>query len=61
MKLSPTFKEQFDAIATRFNEAADDAAKLSAYKDGLTLVLQRGAGQYAVRQYDRPEQVRPSD
>ena len=39
MMLSPTFKEQFDAIATRYNEAADDAAKLSAYKDGLTLVL----------------------
>jgi len=41
MMLAPTFKEQFDAIAARFNEAADDEAKLSAYKDALTLVLTR--------------------
>lgn len=39
MQQSPTFREQFDAIAKRFNEAADDEAKLSAYKDALRLLL----------------------
>lgn len=39
MLQKPTFKDQFDGIAKRFTEAADDAAKLTAYQDGLTLVL----------------------
>jgi peptide/nickel transport system substrate-binding protein len=39
MLIAPTFKDQWDAIAKRQSEAADDAAKLSAYQDGLTLVL----------------------
>lgn len=39
MMTPPTFKEQFDAIAKRFQEAGDDTAKLSAYKDALLLVL----------------------
>ena len=49
MMIPPTFKEQFDAIAKRFNEATDDAAKLSAYKDGLTLVLRE---EQSIAQYD---------
>jgi peptide/nickel transport system substrate-binding protein len=49
MVIPPTFKEQFDAIAKRFNEATDDAAKLSAYKDGLTLVLRE---EQSIAQYD---------
>ena len=39
MLQKPTFKDQFDGIAKRFTEATDDAAKLSAYQDGQTLVL----------------------
>lgn len=39
MMQKPTFKDQFDGIAKRFTEATDDAAKLSAYQDGQTLVL----------------------
>lgn len=48
MMIAPTFKEQWDAIAKRYNEAADDAATLSAYQDGLTLVLkeEQSAAQY---------------
>lgn len=48
MVIAPTFKDQWDAISKRFNEAADDAAKLSAYQDGLTLVLkeEQSAAQY---------------
>jgi peptide/nickel transport system substrate-binding protein len=49
MQLEPTFKTQWDAIATRFNEAADDAAKLSAYQDALSLVLNE---ERALTQYD---------
>ena len=41
MMLPPTFKDQWDAIAKRFNEAKDDKAKLGAYQDALTLVLAR--------------------
>lgn len=39
MLATPTFKEQFDEIATHYKNAKDDAAKLSAYQDGLKLVL----------------------
>jgi ABC-type transport system substrate-binding protein len=39
MKVPPTFKEQYDEIAKRFQAATDDKAKLSAYQDGLTLIL----------------------
>lgn len=49
MMLAPTFKDQWDVIAKRYNEAADDEAKLSAYKDALALVL--GLEQ-AVAQYE---------
>jgi peptide/nickel transport system substrate-binding protein len=41
MMLAPTFKDQWDAIAKRFNEAKDDKAKLSAYQDAMTLLLTR--------------------
>jgi peptide/nickel transport system substrate-binding protein len=48
MQLEPTFMDQWEGIAKRFNEAADDAAKLSAYQDALTLVLneERAQAQY---------------
>ena len=48
MQLEPTFKQQWDGIAKRFQEAKDDAAKLSAYQDALTLVLneERAQAQY---------------
>lgn len=36
---APSFKEQWDAINERFTAAKDDAEKLTAYKDGLLLVL----------------------
>lgn len=39
MQTPPSFKDNFDLIAERFKAAADDAAKLSAYQDGETLVL----------------------
>ena len=39
MLAAPTFKDQWDAIAKRFQAAKDDKEKLSAYQDGLTLVL----------------------
>lgn len=39
MTLPPTFMDQFEQIAARFDEAADDATRLSAYKDALSLVL----------------------
>lgn len=51
MQIPPTFKEQFDKIAERFNSAKDDAEKLTAYKDGLLLVVkeERDQDNYASR------------
>jgi peptide/nickel transport system substrate-binding protein len=37
--VGPTFKDQWDALDARFAAAADDAEKLSTYKDALTMVL----------------------
>jgi peptide/nickel transport system substrate-binding protein len=49
MMIAPTFKDQWDVIAQRYNDAADDEAKLGAYKDALALVL---ALEQAVAQYE---------
>lgn len=48
MQVTPTFMDQFTTIAKDFTGAADDAAKLSAYQNGLNLVLreERDTQQY---------------
>lgn len=51
MALPPTFKDQFDRIAARFKEAQDDKAKLAAYKDALTLILNEERSQVEYQSY----------
>ncbi len=49
MKLTPTFKEQFDLLAKGFTEAADAAAKLTVYQNALDMTLRE---EQSVTQYD---------
>jgi ABC-type transport system substrate-binding protein len=49
MKLEPTFREQIDLIAKAFNEATDEADKLTNYLNALDLILRE---EQSVAQYN---------
>jgi ABC-type transport system substrate-binding protein len=49
MKLTPTFKEQFDLLAKNFTEAADAKAKLTVYQNALDMILRE---EQSITQYE---------